>query len=175
LFVDPQKVLHVAPEPFLQNALRAMPHLDYTSIDLTSPAAMMRMNITDLTFPDDSFDCILCYHVLEHIPDDRAAMRELRRVLKSDGWAILQSPVHLNRATTYEDSRIVEPADRERAFGHRDHVRIYGIDYSQRLEEAAFRVRLDPFVHTLDPASIERYGLSAWEMIFFCTKNPHVR
>lgn len=151
-----------------------MPHLAYISIDLASPVAMMRMDITDLTFPDDSFDCILCYHVLEHIPDDSAAMRELRRVLKPNGWAILQSPVYRNRATTYEDSCIVHPVDRERAFGQSDHVRIYGADYFQRLEDAGFRVRMDPFVRTLDPVSIERYGLSAWEMIFICTKDPHI-
>lgn len=132
---------------------------------------MVKMDVTNIAMPDNQFDCIICYHVLEHIPDDEKAMTELFRVLKPGGWAILQSPVDHNRDKTYEDPSIVSPDERERAFGIKDHVRLYGRDYKDRLERAGFTVKLDCYVTELRDDKIKRYGLMKDEIIYLCTKS----
>lgn len=123
-FKDNLKVLDIAPMDIFQQKCKALPNLDYMSADLSSSLAMVNMDITDIKLPDNSFDCIICYHVLEHILDDVQAMKELFRVLKPGGWALLQSPVDVQRTSTFEDEHIVLPQDRLRVFGHQNHVRI---------------------------------------------------
>jgi ubiquinone/menaquinone biosynthesis C-methylase UbiE len=98
------------------------------------------MDITDIDYADETFDVIYSSHVLEHVPDDRKAIRELHRVLKSDGWAILQVPITAYR--TFEDPSITNPIDRLRIFGNKDHVRKYGPDFVERLKEAGFKVKV---------------------------------
>ena len=128
------------------------------------------MDITNIILPDNQFDCIICYHVLEHISDDEKAMRELFRVLKPGGWAILQSPIDYMRDKTFEDSSVVLPRERERVFGQNDHVRIYGLDYKDRLERAGFIVKCYNYVSELEDDAIKKYGLSKYENIYFCIK-----
>ena len=129
------------------------------------------MDLTNLTFEDNSFDCIICYHVLEHIPDDKKAMRELYRVLKPTGWAILQVPLLKGIYETREDLSITSPEMRRKLYGQEDHVRYYGLDYKDRLESSGFDVRIDNFSATLAPALINRFRLIANEDIYFCTKS----
>jgi SAM-dependent methyltransferase len=131
---------------------------------------MLRMDITRISLTDNQFDCVICYHVLEHIPDDQKAMRELFRVLKPGGWAILQSPIDFNHDKTFEDPSIVSPDERERFFGQNDHVRIYGRDYKDRLEKAGFVVKVDDYVQQLGDSAIKKYGLMRDEKIHFCSK-----
>ena len=100
---------------------------------------MVEMDLTDTRADDDSFDMILCSHVLEHIPDDRKAMAELHRILRTGGHLFIQVPI--GDKPTYEDFSITSPQERERAFGQKDHVRIYGPDIVQRLADAGFRVQ----------------------------------
>jgi SAM-dependent methyltransferase len=169
LFTAAHRVLDVAPERTLSGALRRAQGIEYISGDLESPTAMVRLDVTDLPFRDGWFDVVFCNHVLEHVPDDRRAMRELRRVLSRDGFAILQTPFEPDRATTFEDRSIVGASERERVFGHPEHVRIYGRDIHDRLREAGFAVRLDPYVRTLPAEVVARYGLDPREEIFFCT------
>lgn len=145
-----------------------MSNLDYISADLNSPMAMVKMDITNILYEDNSFDVILCSHVLEHVVDDRKAMRELFRVLKPGGWGILQVPIL--RDKTFEDPSIVSPEDRERIFGQKDHVRIYGRDYKDRLEEAGFTVKVDGYVRELGDDKIKKHGLSEDQDIYFCAK-----
>jgi SAM-dependent methyltransferase len=116
LFKDRLRVLHVAPEDCLQPKLASSPNIDYISADLSSSTAMTRMDITDIQFPNGSFDVILCSHVLEHVGDDRRAMRELHRILRPGGWAILQVPVDSSQEHTFEDPRVTDPRERERLF-----------------------------------------------------------
>jgi SAM-dependent methyltransferase len=134
----PKRVLHVAPEPCFDERLKQRLGDGYLTADLMSPRAMVKMDVTNVQFPDNSFDVVYCSHVLEHIPDDRRAMREFRRVLKPGGWAILLVPITSEH--TFEDPSVVDPAERLRLFGQEDHVRTYGPDYSQRLAEAGFDV-----------------------------------
>ncbi len=164
-----RSVLHVAPEPVLERRLRSAPNLHYVSADLHSPRVMCRADITCLPFKSDSFDVIICYHVLEHVADDRQAMGELFRVLKPTGWALLQSPIDVTRETTYEDAAAT-PQDRERLFGQHDHVRVYGRDYKERLEQAGFEVTVDGYVKSLPAELVRRYGLLLSEEIYVCTK-----
>lgn len=169
-FTEQLKVLHVAPEKILQEAFQILPNLDYVSADLASPLAMIKMDITDIPFDDHAFDVIICSHVLEHIPDDRKAMRELLRVLKPGGWAILQVPIDLNRAETFEDPTITDPAERQRLFGQDDHVRWYGRDYPNRLRESGFEVSIQSFAAELPAELVKRTGIVTGEDIYFCHK-----
>jgi SAM-dependent methyltransferase len=170
-FRDSLKVLHIAPEQWFQKKFKALPNLDYLSSDLEAEWAMEKMDLTDIHYPEASFDVILCNHVLEHIPDDAKAMRELYRVLKPGGWAILQVPLDPKRATTYEDFSITSPQEREKAFGQFDHVRVYGQDYGDRLAAAGFNVKRDRYVQEdLSEAERQTYALRAEEDIYFCSK-----
>jgi hypothetical protein len=170
LFSDRLKVLHIAPEYCFQRNFKNMLNLNYVSADLLSPLASTKMDITNIPYADNSFDVILCSHVLEHIPDDRKAMNELLRVLKATGWAILQVPIDRKRNKTFEDPTITSPKERERLFWQHDHVRLYGRDYKDRLEEVGFAVKVKNFVKELESDAIEQYGLDEQEEIYFCTK-----
>ncbi len=103
---------------------------------------MVKMDITKIQYPDHHFDAILCNHVLEHVDDDKRAMSELFRVLKPGGWAILQVPIALALQETYEDCSITSPTAREVAFGQSDHVRLYGNDYTDKLQATGFIVNI---------------------------------
>lgn len=164
------RVLDIAPSYFMQKKLRRYAHLDYLSVGMDDSWVMTYMDIMAIPLPDNHFDCILCYHVMEHIADDRQAMKELFRVLKPDGWAILQSPIDMTRETTFEDPRGTTPEDRRRLFGQDDHVRVYGRDYIERLKEAGFFVTPDSFVQQFSDAMISKFGLMKDEILFICKK-----
>lgn len=165
-----KRMLHVAPEACFRRQLEQLPNVSYLSADYDSALAMERMDIMDIKHADESFDAVLCNHVLEHVADDRRAMREMVRVLQRGGWALLQVPLDSSREETFEDSTITDPRDRQRVFGQYDHVRIYGRDYPGRLAEAGFEVTTDDFVKSLPVAMIKQFGLDANETIYLCRK-----
>jgi len=136
----PKKMLHVAPEPCFESRLKKRLGDGYLTTDLYATRAMEKMDITSIEYPDQSFDVIYCSHVLEHVQDDKRAMREFFRVLKNNGWAILLAPITAEK--TFEDPSIVDPLERLKAFGQEDHVRRYGPDYVDRLREAGFSVEV---------------------------------
>lgn len=170
LFSGSKKLLHFAPELCLERTFRSHPELDYVSADLELPRAMEKIDMTNIDRADGEFNVILCSHVLEHIPDDSKAMRELYRVLSSDGWAILQVPMDLNRKETYEDFSITSPTERSIHFGRFDHCRIYGVDYKDRLEGAGFTVIVDDYVKSFSNEKIQKYGFDESEYIYLCKK-----
>jgi len=146
VFSSPQKIFHVAPEGCLRALLTSLPNINYISgVKYLEGYYYDRktnfLDITQIPFTDEEFDIIICNHVLEHVPDDKKAIRELYRVLKPGGLAILQVPISKILPTTFEDSSVVTPEERERIFGQFDHVRIYGQDYNDRLENAGFTVQ----------------------------------
>jgi SAM-dependent methyltransferase len=153
-----RSVLHMAPEPALVPLLRR-PNISYVSGDLEPGQAMEVMDVTSLPQADGVFDVVICNHVLEHIPDDRRAMCELRRVLKPGGFAIMQHPIDMSRAETYEDRDITTPQERLREFGQADHMRLYGRDFGDRLAAAGFEVTIRRYLDELDPAERVRYAL----------------
>lgn len=169
-FQQQLRVLHFAPEYIFQKRFSVLPNLDYISADLQSKYAQIKMDITNIPCKDSFFDVILCSHVLEHVHKDKQAMRELFRVLKPGGWAILQVPIDSSLRVTFEDPEIVTPEDRKQYFGQSDHVRLYGRDYKDRLEEAGFSVKVDGYVRKLDTAMIEKCRLNKDEDIYCCTK-----
>jgi SAM-dependent methyltransferase len=153
-------VLHLAPEPGLRRALRAVPGVSWTGGDLRpGDPGVAAMDVTALPFEAAAFDLVLCSHLLEHVADDARAMRELRRVLRPEGRAVLQQPVDEASAQTREDPGIASPAERLRAFGQEDHVRVYGRDFTDRLRGAGFAVQVDRYLDALDEATVERHGL----------------
>ncbi|MCB0595913.1 MAG: methyltransferase domain-containing protein [Lewinellaceae bacterium] len=173
LLSNRMRMLHVAPETMLFTKFRNNANIGYYPIDKSPkhyPSGTKQMDLTGLKYEDDYFDSILCSHVLEHIPDDRLAMRELFRVLKPGGWAILQVPVDTEREKTFEDWSITTPEERQKAFGQWDHVRVYGRDYQDKLREAGFTVMVDAFSMEFSWNERFRYGL-AEEDIFFCKKS----
>jgi hypothetical protein len=163
-----KKLLHVSPEYVIANQLRGIANIDYLSCDLESKQAMVQMDIRAINLPDATFDVVICNHVMEHIPEDRRAMAELYRVLKPGGWAILQTPIAGD--TTHEVPTVQTPTDRLRHFGQRDHVRVYGRDYGDRLSSAGFDVHVDDYVRTLNSAVVVSYGLDVNEDVYFCRK-----
>jgi SAM-dependent methyltransferase len=170
LFLQPTKLLHFAPEQCFYKRFRESELLHYTTTDLNSPLADVKADICNLPFADAEFDMILCNHVLEHIPDDETAMREMYRVLKPGGTAIFQVPLENHRAATFEDDSITDRAERARIFGQYDHVRIYGMDYFDRLRAIGFEVKAVDYTKELAADKVDYYRLAMGELIPFVTK-----
>lgn len=165
----PKKMLHVAPERCFESKFKQRFGDNYLTADLFAPRVMVKMDITDIEYPDQSFDVIYCSHVLEHVQDDKKAMREFFRVLKNDGWAILLVPVTSEK--TFEDPSIVDPVERLKVFGHKDHVRRYGPDYVDRLREAGFSVEITKVNDLVQSDEAVIMGLTpASGEIYYCTK-----
>jgi SAM-dependent methyltransferase len=165
-----KKVLHFAPEQAFYKLFRNQKNLDYTTTDLFSPLADVKADICDLPFADNQYDVILCNHVLEHIPDDTKAMQELYRVLKPGGMAILQIPQDLSRATTFSDDTITDQKERAAIFGQYDHVRIYGLDYFDKLRSIGFKVIEEDYTNKIAPELVAKYCLAKGEIIPVCFK-----
>lgn len=163
-------LLHIAPEKNLQNAFRASNKINYISGDLNPLVADRKIDITDIKFKDNYFDFIICNHVLEHVRDDSKAMSEIFRVLKPGGEAILQVPISKYNKETLEDSSITTLEEREKIFGQKDHIRIYGKDYQKRLENAGFEVNLYDIKKDLNIRNIEKYGLNKEEILYIGKK-----
>jgi predicted SAM-dependent methyltransferase len=162
-------MLHVAPEKCLAERFREILGDNYITADKSRPA-MVKMDVTNIQYSDQSFDAIYCSHVLEHVQNDRKAMREFYRVLKENGWAILLVPITADK--TFEDPSIVDPEERLKAFGQRDHVRRYGPDYVDRLREAGFNVEVTVVQDLFNENEAALMGLTtpASGEIFYCTK-----
>jgi SAM-dependent methyltransferase len=169
-FTAPKKVLHFAPEQAFYKLFREQKNLDYTTTDLYSPLADVKADICNLPFKDNTYDIILCNHVLEHIPDDTKAMQELYRVLKPGGMGIFQIPQDLKRAVTFADDTIVDQKERAKIFGQYDHVRIYGRDYFDKLRSIGFTVIEEDYTKKLSPELVTKYCLAPGEIIPVCCK-----
>lgn len=166
VFSEPTRVLHFAPDPHLGLALFDSDLVDYVCGDIEIGGkeylGARYMDVCEIPFPDSSFDVVLCNHVLEYVPDDALAFREMHRVLKPGGFAILQVPIALAREETYE----VEGLELNRRntithYGHSGNRRLYGLDYGKRITNAGFTLERhnvfeerwvpDPERHGLDP------------------------
>jgi SAM-dependent methyltransferase len=145
--------------------------VEYLSVDIDYRKAMRKEDITDLSFNDESFDLIICIHVLEHILDDNRAMREIYRVLKRDGCALLDVPIDRSNPRTYEDYSITKPEARAQAFWQWDHVRLYGLDYKEKLGLVGFHVKEDFYIKSLGEANMARYGMESGPS-YLCFKAP---
>jgi len=160
-----KRILHFAPEKAFQRRMRGNPL--YETADLLQTGVTHRVDITETKMPDASYDVVMANHVLEHIPDDRAAMRELFRLLKPGGIALLSVPINATRQSTYENPRIIGEPERWAHFSAGDHVRYYGLDFADRLTEAGFQV--DTF--RVPPGDEVKYGLLRDEWIYLARKS----
>lgn len=133
-------LLDIAPTPHTTEQLRVLAPRHHVRTDISSARGVdIRSSLTGLPFADESVDLLVAYHVLEHIPDDRAAMREIARVLSRDGIGLLQVPWKPGQPT--EEDPDASPEERKRRFGLADHVRQYGADFEDRLVESGLSVR----------------------------------
>ena len=169
-FSAPLRVLHFAPEQAFVQKFKKQKNLTYTTTDLNSPIADVKADICDLPFKDNSFDFIICNHVLEHIPDDTKAMQELYRVLAPAGTAIVQVPYDAKREITFEDNTITDQSERTRIFGQYDHLRVYGMDYFKKLSSIGFDVNALDYTSGISSDDIERYRLCKGELLPVCKK-----
>lgn len=173
-FANPNKVvLHMAPEPNLSKLFFKYKFKEYICGDFFAPgyenvypSHVKNINILNIPYSNAYFDVVICNHVLEHVEDDFKGMSEIFRVLRKGGFAILQVPISYKMDKTYEDSSITDPAERENAFGQRDHVRIYGLDYFDRLKKIGFDVEVISDLAT----KFSKFGLNSKEKIFVCHK-----
>lgn len=169
LFTDHVCLFHVSPNYCLSRRFRMLPNIDYVSVDHNNHRNIgIKMVLPTTPILSETFDAIICMHVLEHLQEDRRAIHELYRILKPGGWAGISVPIRLDQKT-YEDPTITSTQERERAFGETVHVRYYGYDLVDRLEEAGFRVKMYPGKE-VDQLSRQKYGLRDDENIFYCAK-----
>lgn len=167
-----KSVLHIAPEKrvyrrLIQEAVVTTADAEPGFYQYTDPNGKQE-DLCALSFDSHSFALVIANHVLEHILDDRAAMREVFRVLVPGGRAILQVPYSTSLSATLEDETVIDSAERSTLFGQRDHVRIYQLDdYCQRLRETGFMVTVyaDEQLATLQPNAIQ-----AGEVFFIIQK-----
>lgn len=157
-------LLHFAPEESTATLLKAHP-IQYFSADLYAPDVDLKLNIENIDLPGEQFDTIVCSHVLEHV-NDRAALLEMRRILKLSGILIVMVPIIEGCPATYEDEAVTVPTDREVHFGQSDHVRVYGADFVERLASAGFEFQ----IHTAFGKDALRYGLLMGDKVFLCRK-----
>ena len=165
------KILHIAPEHCFIKQFEAIHKENYITGDLYSPLAKVKMDVHEIPFEENTFDVVFCNHVLEHVEDDRKVVREIRRVLKAGGFAILQSPVDYSLEKTYEDASIIDPLAREKAFGQNDHMRLFGSDYGQRLAESGLSIKEYKVSNECSQEQIARYRLDKGEILYCCVKN----
>lgn len=162
LMAGGQSLLHVAPERCLFERFSTAPGLTYVPGDKMGEgygkqAGVRALDILAIDFPEATFDYVLCNHVLEHIEADTIAMREIFRVLKPGGSAIVTIP--MRRGPTLEDPSATTPAQRKKRFGQWDHVRLYGDDITERLTACGFEARLERYGETFSEAERARFGL----------------
>ena len=168
-FNSNNKILHFAPEQCFHKFFKSF-FKNYTTTDLNSPIVDIKADICNLPFNDNSFDYILCNHVLEHIYDDEKAMKEIYRVLNKNGIAILQVPIDINSNLTREGRDIDNKQDRNKLFGQYDHLRMYGLDYFKKLKNIGFKVKNENYLSNISQDEKDKYSLHNAGSIPVCIK-----
>lgn len=161
-------MLHCAPEPAVSRVVRPLAAGGYLTTDLRPDGVDVAADIQRLPFAAGDFGTAICSHVLEHVPDDRAALRELARVTARGGLVIVMVPLRRSMAVTDEDPSVTDPAERRRRFAQEDHVRLYGADVEARI--SACGLAPEPIVPTdlVAAGEARRLGVRAEDEILAC-------
>jgi len=169
---QPLKILHFAPEYGLKKVLQKYENLDYKNVDLDPDLADEVVDITNIPYPENSFDLILCSHVLGHVPDEKKAVDELYRVLKPDGQALVQTIINWSLGKTFEDPKITSANERLEKYTEPDLVRLHGADFAERLRKSGFQVEAIDYASQLGDEAKAHFSLGNGdrEIIFKCTK-----
>lgn len=143
--LEGKTVLHFSPSPSLKQRIVKSSVRKYITTDYEDEfLADEQYDIQNIALEDNSVDRIICYHILEHIPVDKKAMKELYRILKKDGICYIQTP--FKEGEIYENESITTPEGRLEHFGQEDHLRVYSVSgLKYRLEEAGFDVEVNIF------------------------------
>ena len=172
-----RRILHFAPEKMFYNIFSNNSSIDYNPCDLypevyqlNGNTKVLKVDITKIPYENESFDFVLCNHVLEHVPDDNLAMEELFRVMNQNGDGLFQVPIDYSKEKTYEDWSITTPKGRLLAFGQEDHVRIYGQDYINKLQKVGFIVKEIDYASSFSSNDIFKFGLMKSEKIYHVRK-----
>ncbi len=163
-------VLHMAPEQCFIDSFKKQKNLNYLTADIESPIADLHFDLHEIPLEDNRFDVVFCNHVMEHVEDPIQCMKELYRVMKKGGWALMQVPQDFNRDITYEDASIKSPKEREKHFWQKDHLRLFGKDYPQWLEKAGFTVEEFDLNKHFDKNVINRFRLVQGEILYIAKK-----
>ena len=161
-----KKVLHFSPSKKLKETIEKADTKEYITTDyLGEFQAMKRLNIEAIDEPDNYYDLVICYHVLEHVTQDLKAMQELYRILKPNGICYIQTP--FKEGETYEDISITIIGMIMKDSAQEDHLRIYSVSgLSSRLEQAGFKTK----IHNYQEAAKNKFGFLTSESVFVASK-----
>lgn len=168
---DHTSILEIAPIPESISRLKRMAKVSYRSADLYSPLADDAVDLQDMNIYDDSsFDVIICSHVLEHVTSDTAALKELYRITKPGGRAILMVPIHLDVTKTIESKKPLSPQENLRRFGQSDHVRLYSRSgFEANVRKAGFELlKLDS--NSFPKDAFLKYGILPRSILYIGVK-----
>jgi len=166
---DTLKTLLFAPDFGVERWLRKNKKVTLKTTDYSAPGVDFHCDITDIPEAENSYDLIICSHVMEHIVDDHAAYLELSRILRPEGRLIIQVPYARDAPETDEDAKVKDPAEREKRWGQFDHVRKYGKDIVDRMSQAGLSCQVQPLTTWIDANDMKRFEL--WnDVVFVCRK-----
>ena len=169
------KLLHISPEFAFYEKLKEIQTIQYFPVDKFEPgydylSLTKDFDLLDQNLETNQFDFIICNHVLEHIVDDKTAINNLFKLLKSDGTAIITVLILTNYALTFEDYSITHPKDRKKHFGQWDHVRFYGLDIANRFEKSGFEVKTIHATEYFNESERQKFGVLNESHLFHLTK-----
>lgn len=172
------KLLHVSPETIYYKRFNQIPNVDYVAGDkfilqfgATYPKGTVYLDITDMPeYADNTFDFIFCSHVLEYIKEDHKALKELYRVLKPGGKAVISVPIRFGHYETIEDPSVTDPKEQERLYGDVGHLRYYGEDYMERVKAAGFKTAFTPVADFISAEMIEKAVIKPKDVVHLCYK-----
>ena len=172
LLTNPSRLLHFAPEIGLMPIFKTASNLDYVTADIASNYADYCVDISNIPFCEESFDYIICSHVLRFVLDEKKAIQELYRILKPQGTALVLTLIDVNNPCTFETNLADSPETRLQSYMDADACRLHGADFSQRLQEGGFQVEIIDYAANLGEEKRKKYALGNGmrELIFKCTK-----
>lgn len=169
------RILHLAPERHLRRYIRAVTPAEYVLGDLfPANPDVQEIDLQAVPYPEGNFDFVLANHVLEHVQDDHQALREIFRVLRPGGYAILQTPYANGLTNTFEDPSIRSEQACLQAYGQEDHRRLYGQDFVRRVESSGLHSEVAAHTKLLPEVIAAREGVNPAEPFMLFQKSARI-